>query len=303
MRNNSMYEDKRPSRTPDDFKTLVQDIKANFIIAFSIWRSIYAIQGDQNVVNRINSSGSADFANCLVRALTESLIVKLSACTFDESSGGRQCASIMTAAEWLEDIAFIEKLKLAFLDAASRSPDDFSITLCSTPDGVSPERIIAMAREELTNECHVDSKELENEFDFCIRNLKNEFRRLQPARRKKISNINARFRELCMSNQRCKEPACYEDNPSDAAIELLWIQEARNKAAAHRDATVINESLYCRNLGDFNIPWARVEVLIADLTRTITELESIATGMESNLGEWIARMTIQCQAVLKIPFS
>jgi hypothetical protein len=236
--------------------------------------------------------------------LTESLIVKLCACTFDErSQQGEQCASILNAAKWLEDIAFIEKLKLAFLNAASRNPEDFSVTLCNTPDGVSPERIIAIAREALTNECHVDNRELEDEFNCCIRSLHTEFRRLQPARRKRRANINAGFRSLCESNQRSKELACYEDSPSDAAIELLWIQEARNKAAAHRDATVIDGSLYCRNLGDFNIPWTRVEILIADLTRTIQGLEYIATGMESTLGEWIARMTIQCQAVLRVPSS
>jgi hypothetical protein len=291
-----------PTKTTEAFQTLVNSIKSDFLAAYSLWHLIYTTTGDQSVVDRINRSDAADFANVFLHSLTEALIVKLCTCTFGGGNPKEQSASIQTASTWLQDSEFLNGLKESFLRQAWRDPNEISISLCNDSVGIDRDRLLLVAREELDRDCHDDNSKLEPRFNASIDLLtKDLFVRLKPAKREKIANVQSEFKCLCESNERAMHDACYIGKPSAAAIELLWIKEARNKAAAHRDFTHINGSLSFRSLGDFNIQWTRIEVLIADLTRAVQELEYIANGRESSLGDWISRMHIQCQTILQNP--
>jgi len=52
---------------------LVNSIKSDFLAAYSLWYLIYTTTGDQSVVDRINRSDTADFANVFLHSLTEAL--------------------------------------------------------------------------------------------------------------------------------------------------------------------------------------------------------------------------------------
>ena len=302
MDNATEVEDNQPTKTTVAFQALVNSIKSDYLAAYSFWHLIRTTTGDQSVVDRINSSGTADFANVFIHSLTEALIVKLCSCTFDEGNTKEQSASIQTASTWLQDSAFVDELKISFLRRARREPNEISISLCNDSEGIDRDRLLQLAREELDRDCHDDNGRLEPSFKKSLSLLTDDLLvRLKPAKREKIANVASEFKCLCESNERAKHNACYIGNPSEAAIELLWIKEARNKAAAHRDFTHIKGSLSCRSLGDFNIQWTRIEVLIADLTRAVQELEYIANGRESSLSDWIACMHIQCQTILQNP--
>ncbi len=302
MDNATEVEANQPIKTTEAFQALVNSIKSDFLAAYSFWHLIRTTTGDQSVVDRINNSGTADFANAFVHSLTEALIVKLCACTFGGGNTDKQSASIQVASTWLQDSAFIDELKESFLRQARREPNEISISLCNECEGIDSDRVLQLAREGLDRDCHSDNIKLESSFEKSLAQLtEDQLVRLKPATRKNIANVANEFKYLCESNERTMHEACYVDNPSEAAIELLWIREARNKAAAHRDFTHIKGSLSCRSLGEFNIRWTRIEVLIADLTRAIQELEYIAYGRESNLGDWISRMHLQCQTILQNP--
>jgi hypothetical protein len=62
-----------PTKTTEAFQMLVNSIKSDFLAAYSLWYLIYTTTGDQSVVDRINRSDTADFANVFLHSLTEAL--------------------------------------------------------------------------------------------------------------------------------------------------------------------------------------------------------------------------------------